>query len=76
MSSPWCRRLALPCLCACVPASRTPPGPLVVLERLEGSKAVLVSRKPSLVAAARAGTLPCSLTEVQQVGAGGDARRA
>ncbi len=40
------------------------PGPLVVLERLEGQGCVVVSRKPSLVAAARAGQLPCSLDQV------------
>lgn len=41
-------------------------GPLVVLGRLEGAKSVLVSRKASLVAAARAGQLPRAFEEVTQ----------
>jgi len=43
-------------------------GPLVVLERLEGGSSgvtLVLSRKPSLVQAARSGMLPCSFEEVR-----------
>lgn len=48
-----------------LPAPPVPPsGPLVVLERQEGARTFLVSRKQSLVVAARAGRLPTALSQV------------